>query len=412
MIQPPAILGLLGGGQLGRYFTLSARSMGYRVWVLDPDPESPAGAVADRHLCAAFDDLEALDLLAGHAAVVTCEFENVPAASAERLAAHVTLRPDPRALAIAQDRIAEKRFLEQAGVAVVPWLVIDSLAAAQTAQPDWDLPAILKTARLGYDGKGQYPVSAVTGLVGAFRHLGEVPCVLEQSIELEREISVVLARSPDGRSRCFPVAENIHHGGILHLTRVPARIDPILAAQAEAIAQHIAEHLDYCGVLAIEFFLTGSGVLLVNEIAPRPHNSGHYTLDATTVSQFEQQVRAVCGLTLAPAELMAPVAMLNLLGDLWPEATTLPDFSAVLTHGRARLHLYGKPVARPGRKMGHVNILGLAGETDASQPARLAESFARGLAAQRAAHRADRAAGSAAGGANEDAGHDSGGSSA
>ena len=375
MILPPATLGLLGGGQLGRYFTISARNMGYRVWVLDPDPDSPAGRLADRHLCSRFDDRDALGELAANAAVVTCEFENVPAASAEWLAARVLLRPDPRALAVAQDRIVEKHFLEDAGVAVAPWLPVEDIDAARAAVPDWSFPAILKTARLGYDGKGQIPVSASGSVARAFRQLGEVPCVLEQRVELEREVSVVLARDPDGRCRCFPVAENAHRGGILHLSRVPARVADEVRAQAEAVAQHIAERLEYCGVLAVEFFLAESGQLLVNEIAPRPHNSGHYTLDAVTVSQFEQQVRAVCGLALVPAELTAPVAMLNLLGDLWPEDGAPPDFSRLLSRGRVRLHLYGKPTARPGRKMGHVNVLGVPGEMDASQPARLAETI-------------------------------------
>ncbi|AHE99522.1 5-(carboxyamino)imidazole ribonucleotide synthase [Thioalkalivibrio paradoxus] len=381
MILPPAILGLLGGGQLGRYFAISARTMGYRVWVLDPDPDSPAGQLADRHLCAGFDDRDALGELAAHAAVITCEFENVPAASAEWLARHALLRPDPRALAVAQDRIVEKRFLEAAGVALAPWLPIDGVDAAKAALPDWKFPAILKTARLGYDGKGQQAVTAPDGVVRAFRQLGEVPCVLEQKVDLEREVSVVLARDPHGRCRSFPVAENVHRGGILHLSRVPARIPEPVEAQAEAIAQRIAEQLDYCGVLAVEFFVTGAGELLVNEIAPRPHNSGHYTLDAVTVSQFEQQLRAVCGLALAPAELIAPVAMLNLLGDLWPSDGRLPDFSRVLEQGRARLHLYGKPGARPGRKMGHLNLLGPPGEPDAAQVVRLAESLAADLAA-------------------------------
>lgn len=375
MILPPATLGLLGGGQLGRYFTISARNMGYRVWVLDPDEDSPAGRLADRHLCASYDDREALAALAANAAVVTCEFENVPASSAEWLAERVLLRPDPRALAVAQDRIAEKRFLAEAGVAVAPWLPIEDIDAARAAVPDWSFPAILKTARLGYDGKGQIPVSASGSVARAFRQLGEVPCVLEQQVDLQREISVVLARGPDGRCRCFPASENAHRAGILHLSRVPARITDEARAQAEAVAQHIAERIDYCGVLAVEFFLTESAQLLVNEIAPRPHNSGHYTLDAVTVSQFEQQVRAVCGLALVPPELIAPAAMLNLLGDLWPEDASVPDFSRLLSRSRVRLHLYGKPVARPGRKMGHVNVLGVPGEVDASQPARLAETL-------------------------------------
>jgi len=382
VILPPAVVGLLGGGQLGRYFTLSARTMGYRVWVLDPDPQSPAGSVADRHLCAEFEDPEALRELAANASVVTCEFENVPAASAEWLAAHALLRPDPRALAVAQDRIEEKRFLEQADVAVAPWLPIENPDAAREVSPEWSFPAILKTARLGYDGKGQVSVRTASDVAPAFRALGEVPCVLEQRVDLEREISVVLARDTEGRSRAFPVSENVHRDGILHLSRVPARIDEDLRTQAEAIAQHVAERLDYCGVLAVEFFVTSEGNLLVNEIAPRPHNSGHYTLDAVSVSQFEQQVRAVCGLALAPAELTAPVAMLNLLGELWPEGRSMPDFSNVLNHGRVRLHLYGKPLPRPGRKMGHINVLGAPGEGEASQPVRLAETLWNALRSQ------------------------------
>jgi len=382
VILPPAVLGLLGGGQLGRYFTLSARTMGYRVWVLDPDPHSPAGSLADRHLCAGFEDAEALRELAAHAAVVTCEFENVPAASAEWLAAHALLRPGPQALAIAQDRIDEKRFLEQADVAVARWLPIEDLGAVREVPPEWPFPAILKTARLGYDGKGQVPVRAAADIAPAFRALGEVPCVLEQRVDLDWEISVVLARDPEGRSRTFPVSENSHRGGILHLSRVPARIDESLRTQAEAIAQHLAERLDYCGVLAVEFFVTSSGDLLVNEIAPRPHNSGHFTLDAVSVSQFEQQVRAVCGLALAPAELTAPVAMLNLLGELWPEGHSMPDFSNILGHGRLRLHLYGKPVPRPGRKMGHISVLGAPAEGEASQPVRLAETLWNTLRSQ------------------------------
>lgn len=375
MILPPAILGLLGGGQLGSYFTQSARTMGYRVWVLDPDPDSPAGRIADRHLCASFDDADTLAELAGAAAVITCEFENVPTASVEWLAAQVPLRPSPKALAIAQDRIAEKRFLEGGGVAVADWLAVDTIAAAEAVPRDRRFPAILKTARLGYDGKGQVPVPGPEMVAEAYLQLGGVPCVLEQRIELEREISVVLARDPAGHCRSFPVAENLHRNGVLHLTRVPARIDAAVRTRAEAIAQRVAEHLGYCGVLAVEFFLTRSGELLVNEIAPRPHNSGHYTLDAVTVSQFEQQVRAVCGLALAPAELTTPVAMINLLGDLWPAGRELPDLSGLLNQGRARLHLYGKRVARAGRKMGHVNVLGVAGERDATESVQLAESL-------------------------------------
>jgi 5-(carboxyamino)imidazole ribonucleotide synthase len=364
MILPPAVLGLLGGGQLGHYFVRSARQMGYRVWVLDPDPHCPAGHCADRHLCADYTDADALAALAQAAAVVTCEFENVPAMAAQTLAQQVLLRPAARALAIAQDRVAEKRFLEQAGVAVVPWRSIPEAAALTAAREGFAFPAVLKTTRLGYDGKGQRRVATAAELPQAFAALGEVPCVLEQQMDLQREFSLLLACGPENQRVAFPLAENRHHRGILHLTRVPARVPPSLADQAHAWGRTIARELAYCGVLAVEYFLTTDGRLWVNEVAPRPHNSGHYTLDATSVSQFEQQVRAVCGLALAPVTLQAPVVMLNLLGDLWPQPEGLPDFSGVLADASAHLHLYGKNVARPGRKMGHVNWLGETADAD------------------------------------------------
>lgn len=380
MIQPPATLGLLGGGQLGRYFVEAAQRMGYAVWVLDPDPASPAGRVAVRHLCQALDDPEALQALAAACAVITTEFENIPRAAVEWLDAHAGLRPGPRALTIAQDRLEEKRFLGDIGVAVAPWQAVPAGVTPQV-HPDAGapgFPAILKTARLGYDGKGQVRLAEARELPAAHAELGRVDCVLESRVELERELSVLVARAEDGANEAFPVAENTHHDGILHLTRVPARAGEDVREQATAIARHIAEKLDYQGVLAVEFFLTIGGELLVNEIAPRPHNSGHYTLDACTVSQFEQQVRAVCGLGLAPAMLTTPVAMVNLLGDLWPADDT-PDWQGVLAAGRARLHLYGKAEARPGRKMGHVNVLGWPGEDDAGAVASTAEALWQSL---------------------------------
>ncbi|WP_019022699.1 5-(carboxyamino)imidazole ribonucleotide synthase [Thioalkalivibrio sp. ALE23] len=384
MIAPPATLGLLGGGQLGRYFVLAARRSGYAVMVMDPDPRSPAGAVADWHRVAAFDDHAALDQLADACAAVTAEFENIPAASLERVAARGCLRPGPRALTIAQDRLAEKRFLAEAGIAVAPWRPV---LAGRDPQPpatgagEPRFPAVLKTARLGYDGKGQARLEDPDHLAAAHAGLGGVDCVLEEQVELAREVSVIVARAPDGRSEVFPVAENHHRHGILHLTRVPARLSAALEQQARDVALRVADRLDYCGVLAVEFFVTAGGELLVNEIAPRPHNSGHYTLDACSVSQFEQQLRAVCGLALAPARATAPVAMVNLLGDLWPAATA-PDWTGVLGESRARLHLYGKAEARPGRKMGHVNVVGLPGEDDADAVADVAESLWRGLAGE------------------------------
>ena len=381
MIQPPATLGLLGGGQLGRYFVEAAQGMGYAVWVLDPDPASPAGRVAARHLCQAFDDPDALRALAGACEVITTEFENIPRAAVEWLDAHACLRPGPRALTVAQDRLEEKTFLGEIGVAVAPWQAVPA-GATPDVQDDAGgpaFPAILKTARLGYDGKGQVRLTEAGELPAAHAELGQVDCVLESRVELERELSVLVARTAEGATEAFPVAENTHRDGILHLTRVPARTEDAVRERATAIARHVAARLDYQGVLAVEFFLTVDGELLVNEIAPRPHNSGHYTLDACTVSQFEQQVRAVCGLGLAPALLTTPVAMVNLLGDLWP-AGGAPDWKGVLAAGRARLHLYGKAEARPGRKMGHVNVLGLPGEDDAAAAASTAETLWQGLA--------------------------------
>lgn len=381
MIQPPANLGLLGGGQLGRYFVQAALGMGYTVWVLDPDPESPAGGLATRHLCRPFDDPESLQALAAHCAVITTEFENIPHAAVAWLASRACLRPGPRALNVAQDRLEEKAFLGEIGVAVAPWQALraDDPEAASRVAGMPALPAILKTARLGYDGKGQVPVADARELPAAHAALGRVDCVLEERVALERELSVLIARTADGRSEAFPVAENAHREGILHLSRVPARVAAEAQETANAIARHIAEQLDYQGVMAVEFFLTVSGDLLVNEIAPRPHNSGHYTLDACTVSQFEQQVRAVCDLALAPARLTTPVAMVNLLGDLWPGGA-MPDWQGVLESGRARLHLYGKAEPRPGRKMGHVNIVGMPGEEDAGAVVSTAERLWQGLA--------------------------------
>ncbi|WP_019023303.1 MULTISPECIES: 5-(carboxyamino)imidazole ribonucleotide synthase [unclassified Thioalkalivibrio] len=380
MILPPATLGLLGGGQLGRYFVRAAREMGYAVWVLDPDPHSPAGQVATRHLCQPYEDAETLSALAGQCAVITCEFENIPRPALEWLEANVCLRPGLCALGVAQDRLEEKRFLAEIGVAVAPWRPVTAGGdGGEDTSGAPSFPAILKTARLGYDGKGQRPMDHMGDLAAAHAELGGVDCVLEERVQLERELSVVVARTADGRSEAFPVAENVHRDGILHLSRVPARVDEDLSGRAVAIAQLIADRLDYCGVLAVEFFLTMGGELLVNEIAPRPHNTGHYTLDACTVSQFEQQVRAICGLGLAPARLTTPVAMVNLLGDLWP-ADGRPDWSSVLETGRARLHLYGKSEARAGRKMGHLSVLGLPGEEDAMAPTSTAEGLWQELA--------------------------------
>lgn len=356
MILPGETLGMLGGGQLGRMFTVAARTLGYRVLVLDPDTGSPAGRMADEHLHAAYGDAWALDLMASRCAAVTTEFENIPAGTLETLARSLPVRPSAEALLRTQDRGREKTFIRSLGLATAPFEVVGESAGVDAAFARVGAPAILKRAALGYDGKGQIPVDSAEKARQAFADLGAVPCVLERRVDLAMEISVVLARGVDGATRCYPVAENVHRGGILHMSIVPARVPEAQAAAARQAAIRIAEGLDYCGLMAVEFFVTTAGELLVNEIAPRPHNSGHYTLDACITSQFEQQVRAVCGLPFGDTRLLSPVVMVNLLGDLW--ALGDPDWSVLFANPAAKLHLYGKAEARPGRKMGHFCVLG------------------------------------------------------
>ena len=355
MILPGATLGVLGGGQLGRMFTLQARTMGYRVVVLDPDPLSPAGQLADHHLRAAYTDPGALDQLARDCAAVTTEFENVPAEALERLSAWVRVRPPGAAVATAQDRIDEKTFLERSGFATARFRAVRSAEDLAEAVRAVGTPALLKTSRMGYDGKGQATVERPQDAATAFAQLGSVPCVLEERLTLEREVSVVLARGDDGAVAPFPVGENRHRDGILETTVVPARIPAPLAEAALELAGRVATALDYVGVLGVELFVANGGRLYVNELAPRPHNSGHYTLDACSTDQFEQQVRAMCGLPLAQPRLLTPVAMVNLLGDLW--AGGPPRWDEAFRRPGVRLHLYGKAEPRPGRKMGHLNCL-------------------------------------------------------
>jgi 5-(carboxyamino)imidazole ribonucleotide synthase len=375
VILPGATVGVLGGGQLGRMFTLQARRMGYRVVVLDPDPQSPAGAVADRQICSPYDDEGALTELGQSCAAITTEFENVPALALERLAQSSIVRPPVEAVATAQDRIAEKTFFHSRGFATASFRPVrsrDELTAALQALP---LPALLKTSRLGYDGKGQALVSTESEAVRAFERFRLVPCVLEERIILDCELSVILARGANGEIATFPVAENRHRDGILETSVAPARISEKLAGEAQRLANAVAEAMTYVGVLGVELFVTRGERLLVNEMAPRPHNSGHFTMDACSADQFEQQLRAVCGLPLAQPWLLSPVAMINLLGDLWTGGE--PRWEEALRRSGVRLHLYGKAEARPGRKMGHLNCLAsdpdralaLARETrDALQP--------------------------------------------
>jgi 5-(carboxyamino)imidazole ribonucleotide synthase len=355
-IVPPSTLGMLGGGQLGRMFVIAARTMGYDVIVLDPDPNSPAGRVASEHLARVYDDTNALDYLAQHCAVVTTEFENIPALTLAYLAKKVAVHPSANVMHIAQHRKLEKQFFRDQGLDTADFIAFESEADLEAAR-DFTFPAILKTSMLGYDGKGQVVCERFSDLKAAFEQVGKKHCLLEQRIDLACEVSVVLGRSTSGDVTCFPIAENSHANGILDVTLVPASISTALAEQAIDAATRIANGLDYCGVLAVEFFISTDNRVLVNEMAPRPHNSGHYTLDACVTSQFEQQVRMVCGLPAGSSDLHTPVAMWNLLGDIWPEDAE-PEWAAVLEFELAKLHLYGKTEARPGRKMGHINCLG------------------------------------------------------
>ncbi|HXG45677.1 MAG TPA: 5-(carboxyamino)imidazole ribonucleotide synthase [Gemmatimonadales bacterium] len=364
MILPGATLGLLGGGQLGRMFTAAARRMGYEVIVLDPDPASPAGGLATRHLRAAYTDLAALTELGRSAAAVTTEFENVPAQSLAFLRQFCPVRPGPEAVAVTQDRVAEKSFVRDRGMLTAAFHPVREESDAEPAFAEVGTPALLKTSRLGYDGKGQALVDSVAGLREAFARFGGQPCILERRLPLDLEISVVLARNTEGHLVTYPVAENHHVNGILDTSLVPARIPDALAQRAQQAAASIARALDYVGTLAVEFFVVGDQ-LLVNEMAPRPHNSGHYTLDACVTDQFEQQVRAVAGLPLGDTTLLSPVVMVNLLGDLWSGGE--PRWERALENPRVKLHLYGKREPRPGRKMGHLNVLAPAPEEALAQ---------------------------------------------
>jgi 5-(carboxyamino)imidazole ribonucleotide synthase len=311
--------------------------------------------MADRHIEAGYRDQPALTEMGANCAAVTTEFENVPAETLEFLEARVPVRPGSAAVAIARDRIREKTFIREQGLATAPFFAIRQRDDLEQACAQLSMPALLKTAQLGYDGKGQVPVTSLAEAQQGFAQLQEAPCVLEQRVELALELSVILARSANGDTALFPVGENVHVGGILDTTFVPARVPSRRAEQATGMAQVLADAMDYCGVLAVELFLTRDGELLINEMAPRPHNSGHYTVDACLTSQFEQQVRTLCGLPPGATTLLSPVVMVNILGDLWEPVS--PPWEQLLSHPQAKLHLYGKRHARPGRKMGHYNCL-------------------------------------------------------
>ena len=354
-------LGVVGGGQLGRMFVHAAQSMGYFTAVLDPDPASPAGRVSHHHVHADYMDSDGLARLGNLCSAITTEFENVPAAALTLLAAFCPVAPAAAAVAIAQDRAAEKAHFVGCGVPCAPYAVIDT-AEQLAAVADDLLPGILKTTRMGYDGKGQVRVRTRTELVEAWQGLNGVPCVLEKMLPLAAECSVIVARGRDGQAVHFPPQRNLHRDGILAVTEVDAsNMPPALAQQAVDAAKSIASGLQYVGVLCVESFVLDDGSLVVNEIAPRPHNSGHYTIDACDVSQFDLQVRAMVGLPLVQPRQHSPAAMLNLLGDLWLRAgdqPVTPPWDQVLALPGVHLHLYGKLKPGRGRKMGHLNITG------------------------------------------------------
>ncbi|HEY2929433.1 5-(carboxyamino)imidazole ribonucleotide synthase [Piscinibacter sp.] len=359
-IAPGATLGVLGGGQLGRMFVHAAQQLGYVTVVLDPDPASPAGGVAHHHLCADYLDPAGLAQLSELSAAVTTEFENVPAAALRSLGAQRPVAPGADAVAICQDRAAEKAHFRRCGVPCAPHALIETeaqLAAVDSAL----LPGILKTARMGYDGKGQRRVRNPDELALAWRELQQAPCVLEALLPLAYEVSVIVARSAAGEVVHFPLQQNLHRDGILAVTQVPSPdLTQLVQQRAIAAAERIAGDMAYVGVLCVEFFVLADGSVVANEMAPRPHNSGHYSLDACDVSQFELQVRAMTGAPLAAPRLHSPAIMLNLLGDLWfadgSERERAPPWHEVLAMPGVHLHLYGKSTARRGRKMGHLTV--------------------------------------------------------
>lgn len=348
-ILPGATIGVLGSGQLGRMFAIAARRMGYRVATFSPDEDTPTGQVADLEVVAAYHDLDQVRQFAQGVSAVTFEFENVPADTAAACAEFAPVRPAGAVLHTTQHRIREKTFLQAHGLPVANFRIVRSEADLE------GFTGILKTAGFGYDGKGQVRVRKPEEALAAWNSLGRVEAVFEEFVDFECELSVVAARSLQGDFVHFGVVENRHANHILDLTIAPANVPDAVAAEAVEITRAVLEALDVVGVLCVEFFLTKQGKLLINELAPRPHNSGHFTVDANVTSQFEQQLRAVCGLPLGSTQQLAPAAMVNLLGDVWDNGE--PDWTAALADPQVKLHLYGKPEPRKGRKMGHITVL-------------------------------------------------------
>jgi 5-(carboxyamino)imidazole ribonucleotide synthase len=354
-ILPGATIGVLGSGQLGRMFAIAARRMGYRVHTYSPDQDTPTGQVADVEVMAPYDDLDAVAKFASRVSVVTFEFENVPAPTAQAAASRAPVRPSGTVLHTTQQRVREKSFLTHAGLPTTPYREVRSLSDLQQAVFELSCPAILKTAAFGYDGKGQARIESPDRMAAAWSAIGQQEAVLEAFIDFERELSVVAARGEDGAFVHYGAIENQHSRHILDIAIAPARVPPKVAEDAVEMTRYIMEKLGVVGVLCVEFFVTRDGRLLINELAPRPHNSGHLTVDACVTSQFEQQLRAVCGLPLGSTARHRPAAMANLLGDLW--ANGEPDWRAACAFPDVKLHLYGKMEPRPGRKMGHLTAL-------------------------------------------------------
>ncbi len=354
-VLPSATIGLLGGGQLGRMFAIAARKMGYRIHTFDPTPDCPTGQVADLEINRPFDDLKALQDFASNVDVLTYEFENIPSTSLEAIQSTVRLHPKPEILHICQNRRREKEFLRKSGFPVADFRVVEDVESLRSGVKAIGIPSVLKTADFGYDGKGQQKITAFGGEEEIWKRHGAPVGVLEQWISFEAELSVLVARDIRGEMKTFPVARNHHENHILAVSEVPAGFSPGVEKEAVTLARGIAESLGLVGLLAVECFLTREGKIVINELAPRPHNSGHFSFDACETSQFEQQLRAVCGLPLGETRLLRPVLMRNLLGDEWSGGT--PPWDRLLALPGFKLHLYGKSEARPGRKMGHYCVL-------------------------------------------------------
>jgi 5-(carboxyamino)imidazole ribonucleotide synthase len=354
MILPGKTIGVLGGGQLGRMLAQAATRLGYRVYIYEPQAHSPAGAVAHREINAAYEDLAALTAFARECDVVTYEFENVPAAPLQAIEALTQLHPHWRVLATAQNRSREKRWLRDHGFPHAQFAEVAAGGDLAAAIRQVGVPCVVKTADFGYDGKGQLKVMSAADMTAAAEKFHGQPVVIEQFVDFACEVSAVVARSTAGEVSVFPVSENIHANHILDFSIVPARVPAGVVTQAETLARRIAGEIGLAGVMGVEFFVTKTGGVLVNELAPRTHNSGHYTMDACATSQFEQQVRAICGLPLGDPALLSPVVMVNILGDAWAKGE--PKWEALLGDPAVRLHLYGKSEARPGRKMGHFTV--------------------------------------------------------